>query len=112
MTPSKPLLAFGLLLLGASQAFAAPTVKQPNILLVVADDLGFSDLSALGSEIATPHLDKLLADGRLMLDFHAAPSCSPTRAMLMSGNDPHLSGVGMMAESRGRLPAGSEVQPG
>ncbi|GHS80478.1 arylsulfatase [Pseudomonas sp. PAGU 2196] len=112
MIPSKPLLAFSLLLLGASQAFAAPTVKQPNILLVVADDLGFSDLSALGSEIATPHLDKLLADGRLMLDFHASPSCSPTRAMLMSGNDPHLSGVGMMAESRGRLPAGSEVQPG
>ena len=112
MTHSKPLLAFALLLLGSSQAFATPIVKQPNILLVVADDLGFSDLSALGSEIATPHLDKLLAEGRLLLDFHAAPSCSPTRAMLMSGNDPHLSGVGMMAEARKRLPAGSEVRPG
>jgi len=75
----KPLAALGLLMLGASQVMAAQTVKQPNILLIVADDLGFSDLSALGSEIQTPHLDKLLADGRLMLDFHAAPSCSPTR---------------------------------
>lgn len=109
---TKPALALGLLMLGISQAFAAETVKQPNILLIVADDLGFSDLSALGSEISTPNLDKLLGDGRLMLDFHAAPSCSPTRAMLMSGNDPHLSGIGMMAEARGRLPAGSEVRPG
>ncbi|MBH3416481.1 arylsulfatase [Pseudomonas putida] len=108
----KPLAALSLLMLGASQAMAAQTVKQPNILLIVADDLGFSDLSALGSEIQTPHLDKLLADGRLMLDFHAAPSCSPTRAMLMSGNDPHIAGLGMMAEARKRLPAGAEVRAG
>lgn len=107
-----PLAALGVLMLGASHAMAAPTVKQPNILLVVADDLGFSDLSALGSEIQTPNLDKLLADGRLMLDFHAAPSCSPTRAMLMSGNDPHLVGLGMMSETRKRLPAGAEVRAG
>ncbi|QQE86062.1 arylsulfatase [Pseudomonas putida] len=108
----KPLAALGLLMLGASQALASPTVKQPNILLIVADDLGFSDLSVLGSEIQTPNLDKLLTDGRLMLDFHAAPSCSPTRAMLMSGNDPHLAGLGMMAEARKRLPAGAQVRAG
>lgn len=108
----KSLAALGLLVLGTSQAMAAPIVKQPNILLIVADDLGFSDLSALGSEIQTPNLDSLLADGRLMLDFHAAPSCSPTRAMLMSGNDPHLAGLGMMAEARKRLPPGTEVRPG
>ena len=108
----KSLAALGLLMLGISQAMAAPIVKQPNILLIVADDLGFSDLSALGSEIQTPNLDSLLADGRLMLDFHAAPSCSPTRAMLMSGNDPHLAGLGMMAEARKRLPPGTEVRPG
>ncbi|WEK33408.1 MAG: hypothetical protein P0Y58_13145 [Candidatus Pseudomonas phytovorans] len=47
----KPLATFGLLMLGASQAMAAQTVKQPNILLNVDDDLGFSDLCALGSEI-------------------------------------------------------------
>ncbi|QKL02508.1 sulfatase-like hydrolase/transferase [Pseudomonas sp. NY5710] len=108
----KSLAALGLLVLGTSQAMAVPIVKQPNILLIVADDLGFSDLSALGSEIQTPNLDSLLADGRLMLDFHAAPSCSPTRAMLMSGNDPHLAGLGMMAEARKRLPPGTEVRPG
>ncbi|MDG9873290.1 arylsulfatase [Pseudomonas juntendi] len=108
----KSLAALGLVMLGISQAMAAPIVKQPNILLIVADDLGFSDLSALGSEIQTPNLNSLLADGRLMLDFHAAPSCSPTRAMLMSGNDPHLAGLGMMAEARKRLPPGTEVRPG
>lgn len=93
-------------------AFAGSSAKQPNILLLVADDLGFADLSALGSEIATPNLDALMKQGRLMLDFHASASCSPTRAMLMSGQDPHLAGVGMMAEARGRLPEGSQVRPG
>ncbi|POG10943.1 arylsulfatase [Pseudomonas putida] len=112
MNPLRTLTALGVLMLSASQALAAPTVKQPNILLLVADDLGFSDLSALGSEIQTPNLDRLLADGRLMLDFHAAPSCSPTRAMLMSGNDPHLAGLGMMSEARKRLPPGAEVRAG
>ncbi|MGC5703055.1 sulfatase-like hydrolase/transferase [Pseudomonas sp. NFXW11] len=93
-------------------AFATANAKKPNILLLVADDLGFSDLSALGSEIATPNLDRLLRQGRLLLDFHSAPACSPTRAMLMSGNDPHLAGLGMMSEARSRLPEGSEVHPG
>lgn len=93
-------------------ASATALGQQPNILLLVADDLGFSDLSALGSEIATPNLDGLLKQGRLLLDFQAAPGCSPTRAMLMSGNDPHLAGLGMMAEARARLPKGSEVRPG
>lgn len=101
-----------LLLGAAAPLMAASTVNKPNVLLLVADDLGFSDLSALGSEIATPHLDKLLNAGQLMLDFHTAPSCSPTRAMLMSGNDPHIAGIGMMAEVRGRLPAGSQVRAG
>ncbi|UXJ54996.1 arylsulfatase [Pseudomonas citronellolis] len=83
---------------------AADGGQRPNVLLIVADDLGFSDIGALGGEIATPNLDRLARQGMTFLDFHATPSCSTTRSALLSGNDPHLVGVGMMAEWRGRLP--------
>jgi arylsulfatase len=71
---------------------------RPNILLIVADDLGFSDLGAFGGEIRTPHLDALARRGLRSTDFHSAPACSPTRAMLMTGTDPHLAGIGTMLE--------------
>ncbi|MDD0841243.1 arylsulfatase [Pseudomonas sp. Gutcm_11s] len=72
--------------------------KRPNFLLIVADDLGFSDLGAFGGEIATPHLDALANAGLRLTDFHAASACSPTRAMLLTGTDHHLAGIGAMAE--------------
>ncbi|MEK1904805.1 MAG: arylsulfatase [Pseudomonas sp.] len=72
--------------------------KRPNFLLIVADDLGFSDLGAFGGEIATPHLDALALQGLRLTDFHAASACSPTRAMLLTGTDHHLAGIGAMAE--------------
>lgn len=75
------------------------TNKQPNILLIVADDLGFSDLGAFGSEIKTPHLDALAYAGLRFTNFHTASTCSPTRAMLLSGTDHHLAGLGTMAEA-------------
>ena len=75
---------------------------RPNILVVVADDLGFSDLGAFGGEIATPHLDALALAGVRLTDFHSAPACSPTRAMLLTGTDHHIAGIGTMQE--GRLP--------
>src|SRR5690349_1327937 len=68
--------------------------KRPNILLIVADDLGYSDIGAFGSEISTPNLDWLAAEGRLLLDHHSAFSCSPTRAMINSGTDQHVTGIG------------------
>ena len=74
------------------------TPHQPNILLIVLDDLGYSDLGATGSEIPTPHLDKLVASGMLLTNFHVSPGCSPTRAMLMSGTDSHIAGVGSLQE--------------
>lgn len=79
---------------------APPTQRdaRPNIVLIVADDMGFSDLSAFGSEIATPNLDALAASGVQLTNFHASPACSPTRAMLMSGVDNHIAGLGTMAE--------------
>lgn len=70
----------------------------PNLLVIVADDLGYSDLGAFGSEIATPTLDKLAMSGVRLYDFHSAPTCSPTRAAFLSGTDPHIAGLGSMAE--------------
>lgn len=70
----------------------------PNVLIVVADDLGYSDLGCYGSEIATPVLDSLAAAGTVFANFHAAPTCSPTRAMLLTGVDHHLAGMGNMYE--------------
>lgn len=54
--------------------------KRPNFLVIVADDLGFSDLSCFGGEIKTPNLDKLASNGLRFTDFHAAAACSPSRA--------------------------------
>ncbi len=82
---------------------------QPNVLFIMADDLGYSDLGAFGSEIATPHLDALAAEGRILGDYHTAPTCSPTRAQLISGADHHLSGIGAMAEL---TPSHLKGQPG
>ncbi|MFV3403204.1 arylsulfatase [Pseudomonas sp. NY15463] len=73
--------------------------ERPNILLIVADDLGYSDLGAFGGEIKTPNLDRLAANGLQLTSMYAAPTCSPTRAMLMSGTDNHLAGLGTMAEA-------------
>ena len=72
--------------------------RRPNFLVIVADDLGFSDTSPYGSEISTPNLDRLAKDGLRMTDFHTAAACSPTRSMLLSGTDNHIAGLGQMAE--------------
>ena len=69
-------------------------VVTPNILLIVADDLGYSDLGVYGGEIATPTLDTLANQGVKFSNFYSAPICSFTRSMLLSGVDNHLSGLG------------------
>lgn len=109
--PAKPLIAaaFPALLLALPAAAApdtppvppAPAVapkNAPNFLVIVADDLGWSDLGAFGGEIATPNLDALALSGVRFTGFHTAPTCSPTRSMLMSGVDNHQAGLGTMAE--------------
>lgn len=72
--------------------------KQPNILLVVVDDMGWTDTQPFGGEISTPTIDKLAKNGMLFTDFHTSVSCSPTRSMLLSGTDNHLAGLGNMGE--------------
>ena len=66
---------------------------RPNILLIVADDLGYADLGSFGSDIETPHIDALAAEGVRFTNFHTAVMCAPTRAMLMSGNNNHVAGM-------------------
>jgi arylsulfatase A-like enzyme len=93
-------LMCGLMLLacGALQAAQAAQAR-PNIVLLLADDWGFSDVGSFGGEIATPHLDALAARGMRFSNFHVSASCSPTRAMLLTGVDNHLNGVGNMRET-------------
>jgi arylsulfatase A-like enzyme len=74
------------------------TDARPNILLIVADDLGFSDIGAFGGEIQTPTLNHLAKEGLQLTNFHVLPSCSPTRSVLMSGMDNHQAGMGTMGE--------------
>lgn len=71
---------------------------RPNILLIVADDLGYSDISPFGGEIATPTLDTLAREGLMLTNFHVLPTCSPTRSVLLSGVDNHRAGMGTMGE--------------
>lgn len=90
--------AFSLGLSCGTATFAFAQSDRPNIVVIVADDLGYSDLSAFGGEIPTPNLDSLAGSGVQLTNFHVAPTCSPTRAMLLTGTDNHTAGVGNMAE--------------
>lgn len=80
---------------------ADSTKGKPNLLLIVADDMGWSDLGCYGGEIRTPHIDALAARGMRATDFHVAPTCSPTRSMMLTGTDNHIAGMGNMAEWTG-----------
>lgn len=91
------ILATGILVSGA----ADDAKPKPNLLLIVADDMGFSDAACFGGEIRTPNLDSLAARGMRCTDFHTAPSCSPTRSMMLTGTDNHIAGIGNMAEWAG-----------
>ena len=72
--------------------------KQPNVLLVMVDDMGWTDVGCFGSEIETPNINTLAKQGVKFTDFHVSVSCSPTRSMLLSGTDNHLAGLGNMGE--------------
>ena len=82
---------------------------SPNILLIIGDDMGFSDVGAFGSEVATPNIDALARDGLSFTNFHVGATCSPTRSLLLTGVDNHRSGLGNMHEF---LSAEQRGQPG
>ncbi len=83
-----------------AQSHPVQNIGRPNVILIVADDLGYSDLGAFGSEIRTPNLDRLAHQGLILTEFYTAPTCSPTRSMLLSGRDNHEVGLGTMIEVR------------
>lgn len=98
---SFALMAVALIVAGCSMpppSTLAASQRKPNILLIVADDLGYSDIGSYGGEISTPNIDKLATSGVRMSSFYSSPFCSPTRSMLLSGTDNHLAGFGGMAE--------------
>ncbi len=78
---------------------AAESTGRPNIVVLIADDWGFSDAGAYGGEISTPNLDGLAVNGARFSNFHVTASCSPTRSMLLTGVDNHRNGVGNMRET-------------
>jgi arylsulfatase len=78
---------------------ASTGTKRPNVLIILADDLGYSDIGAYGSEIHTPNLDALASAGTVLTNFHSTPLCSPTRADLLTGADHHIVGVGGLIQT-------------
>ncbi|WP_134088837.1 arylsulfatase [Olivibacter sp. XZL3] len=75
--------------------------KRPNLIVILADDLGYADLGCFGSEIPTPNLDKLAAHGIRLTNFYNTARCCPTRAALLTGVYPHQAGIGHMMEDKG-----------
>ena len=83
--------------------------QRPNVLMIVVDDMGYSDLGSFGGEIATPNLDELALDGIRFSNFHMSTMCSPSRAMLLTGVTSHRTGLGNMLEE---LAPNQKGQPG
>src|SRR5207302_3249341 len=95
----KPLLAVAALL--AAPAVAVAQAPRPNVVVVLSDDMGFSDLGCYGGEISTPNLDALAASGLRFTQFYNNARCCPTRASLLTGLYPHQAGIGHMMEDKG-----------
>lgn len=76
--------------------------KRPNIIVILSDDMGFSDIGCYGGEIATPELDSLAANGLRFTQFYNTARCCPTRASLLTGLYPHQAGVGHMLNETGK----------
>jgi arylsulfatase A-like enzyme len=88
----------------ARAAADASPPRRPNVVLVLADDMGYSDLGCMGGEIRTPNLDKLAAGGLRFTQFYNGARCCPTRASLLTGLYPHQAGVGRMTTADTGLP--------
>jgi arylsulfatase A-like enzyme len=96
---------FAILLLvsciSATKISEKPVEKKPNILLIMADDLGFSDIGSYGSEIKTPNIDRLAAEGTRLRQCYNNGICAPSRASLLTGQYPHKAGIGFFNRDLG-----------
>ena len=89
-----------LLFLVFGQSFAQQkkgNLKRPNVIVILTDDMGFSDIGCFGSEIRTPHIDRLAANGLAFTHFYNTARCSPSRASLLTGLYPHQAGMGHLS---------------
>ena len=75
--------------------------NKPNIILILADDMGYSDLGCYGSEIRTPNIDSLAEDGIIFSQMYNSARCCPSRAALLTGLNPHQAGIGHMVSTFG-----------
>src|SRR6185295_19671219 len=91
------------LFISSTTGFAQKNTK-PNIILILVDDMGYSDIGAYGSEIKTPNIDKLAFEGLRLREFYNNSICAPTRASLITGQYPHKAGIGYFNVNLG-LPA-------
>jgi arylsulfatase len=82
-------------------AFGQAPQQKPNIVIILADDMGFADIGCFGSEISTPNIDRLARKGLKMTQFYNAGRCCPSRAALLTGLYPHQAGVGDMVKYKG-----------
>lgn len=94
-------LTWALAVISPVPGLAQKQSAKPNIVLILADDLGFSDLGSFGSEINTPNLDKLAQEGLRITQFYNSGRCCPSRAALLTGLYPHQAGVGDMVQDKG-----------
>lgn len=101
----KSLLLIAGLVISLSKIVNSQVSKKPNIILILADDMGYSDLGSYGGEVQTPNLDKLALDGIRYKQFYNAARCCPTRASLVTGLYPHQAGMGWMAAADLGTPA-------
>ncbi|MCI4669481.1 MAG: arylsulfatase [Bacteroidia bacterium] len=96
-------LCSGLIVAQGDSAF-----KAPNIVIILLDDAGIMDLGVYGGEAATPHIDALAQQGMMFTNYHSSPVCAPSRAMLLTGSDSHLTGIPnipeFLSEDQQRLP--------
>ena len=106
-----------LVVLAASSSAALAQAQRPNIVLILADDIGFTDLAAYGGEARTPNIDALAARGAQFSRYYSSPLCSPSRAMLLTGLDNHRTGHATIIEVlprelRGRPGYTMRLEPG
>src|SRR6187455_1331045 len=96
-------LVLALLVLPALPLRAGEGPAKPNVIIVLSDDMGFSDLGCYGGEIGTPNLDRLAANGLRFTQFYNTARCCPTRAALLTGLYPHQAGMGHMTNANSDL---------